>query len=116
SGNALAQKSFVNSTEKSRVRSPYVISAETARLEKGQGAQVEVHVAEIDLVADHHFAARLQDSPLQRPAVVRLLLVQPAHPWKRRRQLFQELQGPVAGSVLRQDQLVLPAQIVELAA
>ena len=87
-----------------------------ALLEDRERALVELHVAEIDLVADHHLAARLQDPDLQRTPVVGVVFVQPARPRKLRRQRLEDLQRAVARAVLGEDQLVLPAERVELAA
>src|SRR5882724_5576995 len=87
-----------------------------ALLEQGKGTLVELRVAEIDLVADHDPAARFQDAPLERAAVVRLLFVQPAHARDSLRKLLQDPQRPVPRPVLGQDQLVSPPQLIELPA
>src|SRR5204862_452181 len=57
-----------------------------------------------------------QDPDLQRTPVVGVVFVQPARPRKLRRQRLEDLQRAVARAVLGEDQLVLPAERVELAA
>ena len=68
--------------------------------EHGQGAVVEAHVAQVDLVADHELAARAQDALAQRLAVVGLAERVDLDLGRVLGEIVRELDGPVARAVV----------------
>src|SRR5262249_62079037 len=86
------------------------------RFQERQRRVVKVQIAQVDLIADYQSAPRLQDSPLQRCAVVRRLRVKPANPRIGLRQFLQRLRSRVGGSVLGEYQLIVqPSSLERLA-
>ena len=83
--------------------------------EERKRALVEADVAEIDLVADDHAPARLQDSALERASIIRLVLVEPAHPRVALRHLAEHFLGGVARAVFGEDDLEIPSERLQLA-
>ncbi len=81
-----------------------------------QRALVEADVAEIDLVADDELAARFEDPALQGASVVGLVALERADARNSGCQVGDDGAGSVGRAVLGEDQLELPAEIIELAA